>query len=109
MNLQKRIPYRNKAILKSAEGEDCTMESPWCNHNSETVCARHLNGTMGSIAGKVIGVKADDFAIFFGCQPCEDWYTTGYVGKETEAHRQISAAYAVLRTWRRLLDKGVLK
>ena len=102
MNLQKRTPYRNKAILKSAEEEECTMESPWCNHDPETVVFCHLNY---QLAGKGIGQKADDYAGFYGCSDCHTWYDEHIDSQIVETF----SFYAVLRTWRRLLDKGVLK
>ena len=84
------------------------MESPDCYLHTETVRACHLNDALGRDQGKGKGIKADDFAIFFGCQGCEDWYTSGYID-DGRAIRDWYAFRAVLRTWRRLLDKGVLK
>ena len=33
--------YRNQKILKSANGQPCTIHSPWCNGNAETTIAAH--------------------------------------------------------------------
>ena len=91
------------------------MESPWCNHNPETVCARHLNFDLGRVAGKGKGQKADDYAIFFGCQSCEYWYNAPENKRATiriagtDLQRDWYVLRAMIRTWRRLLDKGVLK
>ena len=102
--IEKRIPYRNKKILKAAKGESCTMNSPWCTYINDETCFRHLNE---SYAGKGGNQKADDYAGFFGCQGCENWYALN-----TDITREEKSWYllrAVIRTWRRLLDKGVIK
>lgn len=98
----KRHPYRNAAILKAAEGEECTMNSPWCNYNPETVVFCH--GNYG-FAGKGLGQKADDCCGFFGCSDCHEWYDTNQGSQEG---RHLAFLRAYYRTIRRLLDKGTL-
>ena len=111
MNLQKRTPYRNKEILKSAEGEECMMESPWCNYDPKTVSFCHLNYQW---AGKGGRQKADDHAGFYGCSNCHDWYDGRPIKSdrmifEVGLDKEFYAFRAMTRTIRRLLDKGVLK
>ena len=82
------------------------MESPFCNHNPETVVFCHLNYHW---AGKGLKVKVDDFAGFYGCSRCHDWYD-GRANSLKEVGLKMEYAFmATIRTWRRLLDKGVLK
>ena len=102
--IEKRKPYRNKKILQAARYEICTMNSPWCTYNQEETCARHLNE---SYAGKGGSQKADDYAIFYGCQGCENWYTLN--PKTSKEEKSWYVLRAVIRTWRRLLDRGILK
>ncbi len=93
----------SKKIRQSAEGEDCTMQSPQCNHNPEQVCLRHINGLA---SGKGWRRKGNDPFAFYGCQPCEDWYALG------DADRAIKDSYALnalLRTQTILFAKGLLK
>ena len=100
VDLQKRKPYRNKKIRDAARGEDCTMESPFCNYDSVTTVFCHLNE---SYAGKGISQKADDIG-FFGCSACHTAYDQKKLHDE-----HFWVLRAVYRTLRRLLDKGILK
>ena len=94
MNLQKRKPIRSKAIRAAAKDEACTV----CERNDVTTVFCHLNE---SWAGKGMGQKADDIASFFGCHECHRKYDSmGGTG--------ISELRAMYRTWRRLIDKGVI-
>ena len=99
-NLIKRIPYRNKAILKAAEGEDCTV----CGKNDGTTVFCHFNE---SFAGKGMAYKADDCAGFFGCSRCHKEYDEGVPHPLAVEDWEILRAY--YRTIRRLIDKGVLQ
>ena len=93
--LTKRSPFRSKAITQAAKDEACTV----CDRNDGTTVFCHLNE---SWAGKGMGQKADDFAGFFGCQKChKDYDEIGMI----EDWLIMRAMY---RTWRRLLDRGIL-
>ena len=101
MNLTKRIPYRNKAITKAAEDEDCTL----CGTNDGTTVFCHFNYGW---AGKGMRQKADECAGFFACSFCHDVYDgrrKRLVGEITP----VELLRAYYRTIRRLLDKRVLK
>ncbi len=102
--LAKRKPYENKKIRKSAQGEDCTLNSPWCNYDPSTTVFCHLNE---SFAGKSTGQKADDIAGFFGCAECHRVYDQGYLKALPDADWYLLRA--MYRTLRKLIDKGVLK
>jgi len=111
MNLQKKPNWVCKKYTDAAEGQSCTMNSPWCTYKDEETCFRHLNE---SFAGKGKGLKAHDFAGFDGCQGCEDWYTSGYLEEyedisSRKALRDSYAFRAMVRTIYRRLEQGVLK
>jgi len=108
VNLSKREPYRNKKILAAAKGEECTLNSPVCNYDSRTTVFCHLNE---EFAGKGGSQKADDHAGFFGCGTCHDLYD-GRTQDSLSIWNTSEDFYvlrAVVRTTRRLLDKGILK
>jgi len=101
--LQKRKAYRNKKILEFAKGQPCTMNLYGHKHDPETVVAAHSNMMAD---GKGVGMKADDCFVAFLCADCHYWYDFGRASRETkdaEFHR------AMKRTWRVLLDNGILK
>lgn len=100
--LAKRIPYRNQKIRDAAKGEECTMNSEFCNHDPATVVFCHLNDPF---AGKGMGQKADDCAGFFGCSGCHEAYDCGRLAWN-DGWLVLRAYY---RTTRRLLDRGILK
>ena len=95
--LEKRHPFRSKAITQAAKDEPCTV----CCRNDGTTVFCHLNE---SWAGKWMGQKADDFAGFFGCHKCHKDYDEipGVMGEWVIMR-------AMYRTWRRLLDRGILR
>jgi hypothetical protein len=103
--IKKHIRIDEEKIRRAAHGEECTMQSPWCNHDPETTVLCHLNE---SFAGKGLGKKTDDTAAFFGCngpRSCHAWYDSN----EAPYHDRIYYAFrAVVRTTRRLIEKGVL-
>lgn len=105
----KRKPYRNKKILEAAKGEECLIQSPYCNYDPNTVVAAHSNECDD---GKGAGQKADDCFIAFACSSCHD-YVDGRAPKyEGESDFEIRLFYhnrGIKRTIRRLLDMGVLK
>ncbi len=100
MNLTKRIPYRNQAIRDSANSEECTLNSPICNYDPTTTVFCHLNE---DFAGKGKGLKAADIG-FYGCYNCHTAYDTG---KLPDPYFYLLRA--VVRTWLRLLEKGIIK
>ena len=119
MSFPKEKCWRSKKYTRAAEGQSCTMNSPWCTYKDEETCFRHLNE---SFAGKGKGLKAHDFAGFDGCQGCEDWYTEGYLHSESwmnvgsifsqqqlKLERDWYAFRAMVRTIYRRLEQRVLK
>lgn len=102
---EKRKPYRNKKILKAAQGEVCTANFPGCTGGGEDTVFCHLNE---SWAGKGMGQKADDCAGFFGCANCHDVYD----GRKKAPYGTFGSSYilkAYYKTIRRLFDLGVIE
>jgi len=89
---------RSKAIRNAAMGEACSV----CELHDETIVFAHLNH---SWAGKGVHQKADDIAGFFACHKCHDIYDRRRPGR-IEDWELMRAMY---RTWRRLIEKGVIK
>lgn len=97
---------KQNKFTKSARGEECTMRSPMCNHDPETVVLCHLNEYE---FGKGVGIKANDMAAFYGCSACHDLYDGRRERTAMEIAESITAAYkAVIRTHIRMAEKGVL-
>lgn len=94
MTLTKRQPYRNKSILDAAKGEACM----YCTMNDGTIVAAHSN--LGA-DGHGMGQKADDCYIAFLCLDCHTGYDSGKMSQSIFDH-------CMKRTWRRLLDLGVI-
>jgi hypothetical protein len=69
--------YRNKKIRQHARGQQCTLRWVNCNGNPETVVFCHLDE---HFAGKGLGLKAHDFAGFFGCSSCHYDYGNDPIG-----------------------------
>ncbi len=85
------------------------MNSPECNHDPETTVACHLNDAW---AGTGLAQKADDVAVFFGCSDCHRWYDEPLSRKPMSISRGIERTdyvfRACVRTWRYLIETGVL-
>jgi hypothetical protein len=62
---------RSKKLRDSARDEPCTMNSPMCNGNPETVVWCHSNFHEH---GKGVGLKAHDVFGFYGCSGCHQWF-----------------------------------
>lgn len=91
---------RSKKIRNSAKGEKCTINGPNCNYNIETTVFCHLDELW---AGKGTGLKADDIG-FYACYNCHN---------DTQ-NRNIDDHYFYLargmyRTWKRLIELGLVK
>lgn len=94
MSYQKRKPYRNKALLKAARDEKCM----YCCTQDHTVVAAHSN--LGE-DGHGMGQKSDDCFVAFLCYNCHSAYDAGKMSQSMFDH-------CMKRTWRKLLDMGVI-
>lgn len=96
-------PYRNPKILKAANGEACTF----CNRQDGTIVAAHSN--LGA-DGKGVGKKADDCFVAFLCSECHMGYDHKWLGSTgVLLLPQSGFEKAMKRTWKRLLERGILK
>ena len=92
------------AITKSAKGESCTVFAPGVQqHDPDTVVFAHLNGSG-------MGMKDSDLFGCYACSYCHNWLDYGYVRDNiTKAHRNAIHYEAIIRTQRKLLEKGLIK
>jgi len=105
---------RIKKIRDSARGQDCTVNGPYCNYLPETVRFIHYR-TLEDNAGT--GLKPDDSAGCYACSDCDSWLGEGNRGsKATDSqgiaeycNRQFYWFRACRRTWKLLIENGVLK
>jgi len=99
--------YRNTKILASAEGKNCTMRSPMCNGDPNTVVWCHSNF---SEHGKGVGLKAHDIFGFFGCSGCHQWFDIDSRRNADDAPMRRLAFYrANAESLLILVQEGVLK
>jgi len=69
MDFFKREPYRNKKILQSAKGQQCTLRLDGCRREPSTVVWAH-SPYMEDGKGK--SQKSDDHTGCYACQNCHD-------------------------------------
>jgi hypothetical protein len=55
----------SKRLRASAKGRECTMRTPYCNHNPETTVLAHLPSPVKGMA-----TKSDDYWAVFACSSC---------------------------------------
>ena len=92
------------AITKSAHGETCSVYAPGVTqHDPDTVVFAHLNGSG-------IGMKDSDLFGCYACAKCHAWLDYGYVLQNIpKSHRNAIHYEAIIRTQRKLLEKGLIK
>ena len=100
--IQKHKPIRMKKIRDSARGQDCTVQSPFCNGDTETVVFAHY----GEAGEKGVGLKAGDEAGFYACYDCHTLIDQHKMSKIDELWYCFRACR---RTWRSMLDSEILK
>ena len=99
-------PIRLKKIRDSARGQDCMVESSWCNHNPETVVFAHY----GEPGEKGMGLKPDDTSGVYACSDCHDYLDgRAHINNRQDHVIQWLWFRAMRRTWRLLVENGVLK
>jgi hypothetical protein len=106
MQYPKRQPYRNKKITKAARDESCTLKMNGCTGGGADTVYAHSNYGED---GKGMSQKADDC---FGCFACSNCHAV-LDGHKMHSYTSDDLRYyfhrAMKTTWRRLLDKGILK
>ena len=99
--------YRNKKLLEGARGEECTMHSKVCNYNPETTVAAHSPFMSG---GRGMGLKSSDCFVAYLCSACHDLVDgRNNVDKLSWEWRETLFYRAMMKTWERILEKGILK
>lgn len=101
---------RLKKIRDSARGEDCTVNSPFCNRTPETTVLAHF----GEPGEKGMGLKPDDTSAAYACSACHDWLDgrVNPLGLHSSSYEKTKEWYwfrAMRRTWKLLIENGVLK
>ncbi|HEJ3062520.1 DUF1364 family protein [Pseudomonas aeruginosa] len=95
----------SKAVRDSARGEECTLQiAGVCNHNWDTTVFAHLPDE-----SKGMGTKADDLSGCYACHACHDALDARRKNPLQAEEREWYMRRAMVRTWRRLHDKGLLK
>ncbi len=92
-------------IRQAARGELCTVQiAGICRHSTETTVLAHLPFEGGIMGGKVSALSA-----CFSCDVCHSVIdgVRPWPGDEG-SHRDWYLRRAMARTWRRLVDKGVI-
>ena len=100
--MQKHKSIRIKKIRDSARGQDCTVNTQFCSHNNETTVLAHY----GEPGEKGVGIKADDTSGFYSCYDC---HIAIDQHKLSSADEIWYCFRACRRTWKLLLEKGVLE
>lgn len=91
----KPIRVVSNTLRKFAEGQDCTLMMPWCNHNPETTIHAHIRkfGMTGN------GQKPQDIFGFHACSECHR--------REDEAGWD-DILRALMLTQNRLIQAGII-
>lgn len=104
--IPKQSPIRSKTIRNAARGEMCTLRvAGVCSEDRSTTVLAHLPDESHGM-----GRKSDDISACFACRACHDWLD----GRtKTEWHtpelREWHLRRAMVRTWRRLIELGVVE
>lgn len=94
----------SNAVRDSARDEDCTLNiAGVCNYQPETTVFAHLPDE-----SKGMGTKADDLSGCYACHACHDAIDNRSKNALPAEEREWYMRRAMVRTWRRLHDKGLL-
>lgn len=91
----KPVRVVSTALRKAAEGQECTLRMPWCNHDPETTVHCHIRAF--GLSG--ISQKPQDIHGYHGCSECHR--------RETEAGFE-DLLRAMMITQTRLLQAGII-
>lgn len=102
----KAIRIESKHIRNAARGEQCTLNIIGvCNGNPETTVLAHLPDESHGM-----GRKSDDISAAFCCGACHDVLDgrVPWPDRFEESYREWYQRRAMVRTWRRLVELGVV-
>jgi len=93
-------------IRASAREEPCTLQIVGvCNHNWQTTVLAHLPDESNGM-----GTKPDDISACYACSSCHDAIDRRTLAPAmTELDREFYMRRAMVRTWRRLVEKGIIQ
>jgi len=95
---------KSKQVRDSARGESCTVQiAGVCNYDDQTTILAHLPDESNGM-----GKKADDISACYACSCCHDAIDKRITSIELETDREWYLRRAMVRTWRRLVEKGVV-
>jgi hypothetical protein len=104
--LAKTKSVRSNKLRDSAAGERCTFEILGvCNGDPDTTVLCHLPDESHGMSR-----KSDDFCSAYGCSTCHA-AIDGRVQSVfvSESDKQWYMRRAMVRTWRRMIEKGLVK
>lgn len=100
----KRQRIESQHIRRAAQGELCMVQIMGiCCHDTATTVLAHLPDESGGM-----GRKSDDLAAVFSCWACHDAIDGRRPWPDVEATREWYLRRAMVRTWRRLVEMGVI-
>ena len=99
------MPIVSRKVRASARDQDCTFQIVGvCNYQPETVVLCHLpDDTHG------MGKKSDDISAAYGCSCCHDAVDRRAWSQELEDNRDWYFRRAMVRTWRKLIELGIVR
>lgn len=104
------MKIQSKKIRDAAKGEDCSLNILGaCNYDPATTVLAHLPDESHGMAR-----KADDISACFACSSCHDVIDGRAMWPASNEpfsgwHKEWYMRRAMVRTWRRLIEKGVVK
>jgi len=81
---------KNQHLRDMARGMPCLLQSPICNHDSDTVVACHGSGIEN---GKGMGRKVSDALTVHGCSACNDYTDAFYRATKAEKKAVFDAGH----------------
>lgn len=96
---------RSKKLRDSSKDKPCTFQIVGtCNYNWATTVPCHVPDESHGMA-----LKATDLALADGCSACHDAVDGRVPCPEYSEHKDFYLRRAMLRTWGRWLDEGLIK
>ena len=93
-----------KSIRESAKGEQCTLNiAGVCNYDTQTVVLCHFPSEEHGI-----GHKSPDWCAGYGCFACHNAIDGRTKAGLTDEERQYYMRRSMVRTWARLIEKGII-
>lgn len=99
------MKIESKKLRDSARDEECTLQIVGvCNFNWQTTILAHLPDESNGMS-----TKSDDISACYACHACHDAIDrrnndASMTGEEREWYMR----RAMVRTWRRLIEKGIV-